>query len=202
MDPTNQNTTPPIPTKQHPNGTLLLVISIGVFLLLSAGVYALVSKNKKTNTVTNDQTATETITEKTAELSTDPTSTIAQSGEITTLSVWVDTGGQQVNAVEAILTYPTDTFDFVSIDDTDSAFKIAAESSNNAGTITIARGQIGGISGKQLVGKINLKAKTGGGEGSVTFSDQSKVLAVPSSPEETPSNILNTTSGAKLTVGE
>lgn len=196
MDQTNQKITPPAKKKN----TLALIVGFVVVLFVVLGIYIFVSKDNKktTHDVTNNQTGADVTAQKTAELSTDPQSAVTQNGEVVTFSIWVDTGGQKVSAVQANLSYPADKFDFISIDDTGSAFEIRPESKGGDGKITIARGQIGGVTGKQLVAKVNLKAKTVDGEGSVTFSDQSKVLTLADNPQD----ILNTTSGAKLTVGE
>ncbi len=195
----NQNTAPTQKTVKKSSSGTPIVIGIVVLLLVAAGVYAFISKDKKTETTTTNQSTTpEVAVNKTAELSTDPATATTQNGQVATFSIWLDTGGQTVGALQANLTYPTDQYDFVSIDDSGSAFEIKAESTGGDGKVTIARGQIGGVTGKQLVAKVNLKAKTTGGQGNLAFTEDSRALTLT----EEPQNILNKTSGASLTLGE
>lgn len=206
MNPTNPNSNQIKSDKKKPNMILFVIISIVVLIIIGASFYILSSKNKKHNNVipiTNQtMNQSEEVADKTATISTDPASVVVKNGEVTTLSVWVDTGGQQVNAVEVHMNYPADKFDFVGIDDTDSAFKLPVEASNSEGTISIARGQIGGLSGKQLIAKVNLKAKTTNSEGEVTISDKSKIMTIIPSDTVKSSNIFNTATGTKFTIGE
>lgn len=185
------------PISKEKNG-VPIVVGVIVLLLVAVGIYTFVSKDKTDVNTTASQTAPTDTVEKTAELSTDPNTATTQNGQVVTFSVYVDTGGQQVGAVKADLTYPTDQYDFVNIDDSGSAFAIAAESTGGDGKIVIARGQVGGVNGKQFVAKVNLKAKTTTGQGNLTFSDSSQILTL----NENPQNILNKTSGATLTLGE
>ncbi len=200
MDPSNQNTSPKPATKSKQKGGLPLVVGVVVLLVIAVGIYAFVSNNKESSSTNTSQQSTPqaTTADKTAQLSTDPAEAATQSGEVTTLSIWVDTGGQQVSAVQTNLTYPTDQYEFVDIDNTGSAFEIQAESKGGDGKIVIARGQLGGVNGKQLVAKVNLKAKNVTGSGNIAFTDESQVLTLSDSPQ----NILNKTSGATLTLGE
>lgn len=200
MGPEDNQKIPVKPTpKNKKGGGAPIVIGVIVLLLVAAGVYAFVSKDKKTETATNQTaTTTETQADKTAELSADPAAAATQNGEVATFSIWVDTGGQQVSAVQANLTYPTDQYEFVSIDNAGSGFEIQAESKGGDGNIAIARGQLGGVTGKQLVAKVNLKAKTTTGTGNLAFTSESQVLTLSDNPQ----NILNKTSGATLTLGE
>ncbi len=192
MDNQNQQQIP----KQNrmPIVVILLVLLVAIIIVV---IYAFNKIDDRPQHADNSQTSTtEQTINKTAELSTDPSSMASKSGEVVTFSIWLDTGNQKVSAVEAILNYPADQYDFVSIDDSESAFSINAEATGQNGMITIARGQIDGVSGKVLVGKVNLKTKTSSGQGSLTFSDDSKALTL----SENPQNILNETSGATLQI--
>lgn len=192
MDNQNQQQTP----KQNrmPIVVILLVLLVAIIIV---AVYAFNKIGNRPQQTDNSQTsATEQTINKTAELSTDPSIMTSKSGEVVTFSIWLDTGNQKVSTVEAILNYPVDQYDFVSIDDSESAFSINAEATGQNGIVTIARGQIDGVSGKVLVGKVNLKTKTSSGQGNLTFSDDSKVLTLSDDPQ----NILNETSGATLQI--
>ena len=129
MDPSNQNTSPKPATKSKQKGGLPLVVGVVVLLVIAVGIYAFVSNNKESSSTNTSQQSTPqaTTADKTAQLSTDPAEAATQSGEVKTLSIWVDTGGQQVSAVQTNLTYPTDQYEFVDIDNTGSAFEIQAE---------------------------------------------------------------------------
>lgn len=192
MDNQNQQQIP-----KHQNTRLIIILSVLLVSILLVAIYAFNKMNDRPQQTISSQTnTTEQTVNKTAELSTDPNSMTSKSGEVVTFSIWVDTGNQKVSTVEAILNYPADQYDFVSIDDSGSAFSINAEATGQNGIVTIARGQIDGVSGKVLVGKVNLKTKTSSGQGSLTFSDNSKVLTL----SENPQNILNETSGATLQI--
>lgn len=197
MNTTNQPSNSPQTTNKREKLPIIVTLIILLIAILSVTLYALNKMDDRPQQTISSQTnTTEQTVNKTAELSTDPNSMTSKSGEVVTFSIWVDTGNQKVSTVEAILNYPADQYDFVSIDDSGSAFSINAEATGQNGIVTIARGQIDGVSGKVLVGKVNLKTKTSSGQGSLTFSDNSKVLTL----SENPQNILNETSGATLQI--
>ena len=192
----SNNQTPPQTTKSN-KLILPLIIGIVVLFLILGSVY-LFLKNGRKQTPTQKQSAqSEQETNKTATLSTDPNEQATKNSEVTTYSIWVDSGEQKIATVEAILTYPVDKFDFVNIDDTGSGFGINAESKGGDGKITIAKGQLGGTTGKQLLAKVNLKAKTIG-SGELVITNESKVLTMSNEPQ----NILSNTSGAVITIEE
>jgi hypothetical protein len=76
-----------------------------------------------------------------------------------TLGIWEDSQSTPVNAVQANLTYDAKVFDFVNIDAAVSAFEIQAQAFGSNGTINIARGHVGNLTGKQLIAYITLKPK-------------------------------------------
>ncbi len=179
-----------------PLNILLIVLLIAV---LSVTIYAL-KKMDSRPAVKSSVPATQTQTDisKTAEIIADPATLSTPNGQVASFSVWVDTGGQLVGVVEVIINYPAEQYELVSIDDNESAFKINADSAYETGKVTISRGQMDGVSGKHLVAKINLKAKSPKGQGNITFSDESKVLTLSDNPQ----NIFNKSSGATLTISE
>lgn len=185
----------------------IIIALVALTLIIAFVAMNLTSKRSETTNppTTNNEQALNTQTQaaKTAELSTEPVETKAKAGEVTTLSVWVDTGGQKVSTVEAYLTYPADKFELVNIDSSESAFEIEAEQTGADGKISITRGQIGGVDGKVLLAKVNLKAKTNDGQGALSFTNESKVYPLAIDPQATVAqDILNKASGAKIIIGE
>lgn len=106
-----------------------------------------------------------------------PASSNVANGNTVTTEVWVDTLNQSVNAVEADLSYPVDKLQFVSVDDTSSAFSIAAQTTGDAGKVVIARGTTTPVSGKQLVAKVTFKAIAASGQAPVAVLTNSQALS-------------------------
>lgn len=201
MDSNQKNTTP---TTKPRKGVIILVIFIAL-LALGGSIYALTAQKTEPQAPNTNTTPDQNInnnnsqtTGKTAQLKTEPATSTTKIGETITLSIWVDSDDQQISTVEAYLTYPTDKFEFVSIDGNGSAFGIQAEQTGADGNISITRAQVNGVSGKQLLAKINLKAKTESGEGALAFTDESKIFTLSTEPQ----NILGNTTGTTLTIGE
>lgn len=131
----------------------------------------------------------------TAKLYLKSSSTNVSANSAVVFEIWVDTGGQSVNAVQANLTYPTDKFDFNSIDGTKSAFEVQALSKGGDGSITIARGHVGTLTGAQLISTVNLTAKSSKGAAELKFASGSAVVSAT-----THTNILKTSTGLSYTV--
>jgi hypothetical protein len=97
-----------------------------------------------------------------------------------TAEVWIDSGSQEVNAVQAHLSYSPDKLDFVSIDSSTSAFSIEAESQGTNGQITVVRGTTKPLTGKQLVSKVTFRPHTRighGGQVKLNLTSESRVLS-------------------------
>lgn len=192
--------------KKSSNSTKIAIIAVSflpIVVILLIVMLALKSKNTvapNTSVNTNSEIIQPTEVRKSAEITTDPAITITKENQVTEFSVILDTDNQKVNAVEILLSYPTDSFEFIKIDDSDSAFAIKAEASNKDGKITISRGSVEPVTGKQLIAKLVLKAKTATGEGEIKILDESKVLAVAENQSSAPVNILKSSAGAKLTI--
>jgi flagellar basal body-associated protein FliL len=169
-------------TDHHANGThtknkktnLMPIIALVIVLAL-IGIVAAVHSGSKSGSKKSSTSSTPVVSSN-AKLYLKPSSQQVASGGTLTVEVWVDTGGDPVNAVQANLTYPTDKFDFNSIDTKDSAFEVQALSKGGDGKISIARGHIGDVKGPALVAKVVLVAKTDKGDGQVSFSDGSAVV--------------------------
>lgn len=113
------------------------------------------------------------------------------------VQVRLDTAGQQVDGVEAFLTYPADKLQYVSMSDSGSAFGLGFPSSGGSGNITIRRtvnpDNSPTVSGSDLlVMTVSFKALAGTGTAAVNYTSQSRVTA-PSAGNE--SVLSNTTGG-------
>jgi hypothetical protein len=108
-----------------------------------------------------------------------PASSSVAPGSTLSVQVWADTSTQQVNAVQANLTYPIDKLNFVSIDSANSAFGVAAEGTGGNGTVNIARGSTTPLSGKLLIATVNFTPLAHKGKSSaiVSFTTDSVLLS-------------------------
>lgn len=111
-----------------------------------------------------------------ASLTLNPAAASVTNGQSVTVKVWEDSMNDQANAVQANITYPADKFDFVSVNTSGSAFSVAAPSDGGSGVITIARGTIHPVNGKQLLASFTLKAKAGSGTANIEFAKGSAVM--------------------------
>lgn len=122
------------------------------------------------------------------------TGSFAQNTEVR-VAVRENSGTTPVNAVQANVSFPTDKLDFVAIDTTGSDFPIAAQGTNNNGTVMIARGATTPVSGDKLVATIVLRTKTTAGQAVLNFANGTEVI---SSQTNTPLTL--TQNGATYTV--
>jgi hypothetical protein len=97
--------------------------------------------------------------------------------------------------LQANVTYPADTFEFIGIDASDSPFEISAQSSGGDGIVNIGRGHAGQLTGKQLVAKITFKSKATSGKASISFAAQSVLIRATDN-----ANILQKTSGIRYSL--
>ena len=132
-----------------------------------------------------------------ASMSLSPGSGTYNPGNTVTVSIYVNSGGQTVNAVQADFTYTSSRLQFQSINATGSAFAIDASSTGGGGSVSIARGNISAVSGSSLlVAKVNFTVLSGNdGTASLTLSGSSTVAS-----STTNQDILGTKSGASYTV--
>jgi hypothetical protein len=125
-----------------------------------------------------------------------PAEQTVSKGEDLSVAVWVDPGNDTTNTVEADLKYPVDSFDFVSVDGTGSAFPLAVEGKLQAdGEISIVRGTTSPVTKRSLLATVKLKAKDKSGTAAVDFTANSKLLSA-----KQPKDILSKTTGGKYTV--
>lgn len=130
-----------------------------------------------------------------ASMSAAPGSGTYNPGNTITVSVYVNSGGQSVNAVQADFTYTASRLEYQSINTAGSAFDVAAPSSGGSGSVSIARGSVSGVSGGSLlVAQVSFKVLSNAGTASISFSSSSEVYNTSNS------DILGSKSGATYTV--
>lgn len=132
-----------------------------------------------------------------ASMSLSPGSGTYNPGNTVTVSIYVNSGGQTVNAVQADFTYTSSRLQFQSINATGSAFAIDASSTGGGGSVSIARGNISAVSGSSLlVAKVNFTVLSGNdGTATLTLGSSSTVAS-----STTNQDILGSKSGASYTV--
>lgn len=91
-------------------------------------------------------------------------------------SVEVRTNSSQpINAVTALVSYPTDQLTLVSVSDAGSAFDVNVPQTNSAGLVTMTKGSLTPVTGNQLVGTLLFKAKAVG-TAPLTVTTDSKLV--------------------------
>lgn len=122
-----------------------------------------------------------------------PSSSTVKNGSDLVLGVYVNSGSEPINAVQANLTYSTSQLSFISYSSS-SAFNIEAENpSGNSGTLRFARGSITPRTGAQLVVTVTLRAVASSGTAAVNFAADSSVSAA----DGMGTNILSSTTGGQ-----
>ncbi len=101
--------------------------------------------------------------------------TIMATGSDFTVQIRVNTGGQNVNAVESDLTYPTGQLTFVSINAAWSAFDVDASSTGGSGSVSVTRGSTVPHSGDLLVATL-LFHVVGTGAVNLVFQNSSALV--------------------------
>ncbi len=125
----------------------------------------------------------------TASLYLSPGSKTLTTGATLSVAIRLSTD-DNVNAVKAVLSYPADKLDFLSVSDSGSAFNIAAKTTGGGGSVQVDRGIIGTVTGDVLVATVNFRVSAGSGSGSVLFSGGSAAVRASDN-----ANILAGTSG-------
>jgi len=105
-----------------------------------------------------------------------PQSKNVTKGNVFSVAVRIDTGGDFVNAVQSVFTYPQDKLEFRGISVESSAFDIQAPSSGSNGTVSIARAVIDAVKGDKLVASVSFKALSDAGNGRLDFTSDSHVV--------------------------
>jgi hypothetical protein len=154
------------------------VVLLVLLLVVVAVVVALVNSNNsdKSESSKSSNSGSTQGASQTGKLYLKQSSQSVNTGDSLTYEVWVDTGGQPVNAVQANLTYPADMLDFSNIDAKGSAFEVQAMSTGGDGKVSIARGHIGEVKNKALVAKITFVAKAKG-SAKINFAQGSALVS-------------------------
>ncbi len=111
------------------------------------------------------------------------------------VQIWEQSGTRAVNAVQSIVTYPSDKLSYVSTSFAYSSFSIVAQSSHSNGSVSISNASTTPRTGAHLVAIIRFKFLVSSSSGisvPINFGPSSQILA-SSSP---PSNIIGYTQGA------
>jgi len=130
-----------------------------------------------------------------AQLYLSPASGTYNTGSQVAVQVMVNTGTDPTNAVQADFSYPTSRLQFVSIDGTGSAYDIDASSSGGNGTVSIARGKIGTVTGTALIATVRFTVQGTAGSAALSFLGSSAVVRSTDN-----ANVLGSTVGATYTV--
>lgn len=103
-------------------------------------------------------------------------STVA-SGDTVVIAVYMNGGGNAINAVEADLSYPASQLQYVGFSASGSAFEIGASSGGGSGTATLDRGTTGAVTGSGLVGTVTLRALVGSGSAAISVASSSSLVS-------------------------
>ena len=121
-----------------------------------------------------------------------PASGSVKNGNTIILGVYVNSGSEPINAVQANLTYSTSQLTYIGYSSS-SAFSIEAENpSGNTGALRFARGTTTPKTGVQQVVSVTFRAAASSGTAAVNFSSSSAVLSSNSNTD-----ILSTTTGGQ-----
>lgn len=120
------------------------------------------------------------------------TGTFAQ-GDTISVDIYEDSGTDNVNAVQANLSYPDNLLDFVGITSS-PAFNVEAQSTGGGGSVQVARGATTPVSGNQLVATVRFTAAAGG-SANINFTSGSAVIRSTDNGAQT-----LTTTGASYTI--
>jgi len=115
-------------------------------------------------------------------------------GSIVAVAVRENSNGDQVNAAEADLTYPTSTLQFISFDSGQSAFGIEVAKSGGNGSASMARANITPLSGDKLITVANFKVLTTG-SALIQIQGGSQVLS-----NDTNTDVVDKRTGSNLTL--
>jgi len=131
--------------------------------------------------------AEDVFAQQTATLFFSPSSQSIQAGSTFTVTVMVNTGGQQVNAVAAYFSYPVDKLQALQVTTTGSVLQFVAESTAGGGQVRIAGGSpTPGFLGTQRIGQVQFRAMSTLGSAQLSWSSDSAVLT-----DQGNQNILN-----------
>lgn len=110
-------------------------------------------------------------------------------GQNSEISVWLDTGSDAINSVEAFFAYPANLLEIDEVDTKSSNFDTIILADAEDGTVRLALGTSkGNLSGKLLVAKIKATASAAG-SAKLTFTDNT--AAVRTNDQNDPDSIVD-----------
>jgi hypothetical protein len=115
-----------------------------------------------------------------------------------TVEVHENSGTTNVNALQANLSYPTANLTLNSIDYATSAFTLQAQSVGANGVINIARGQVGGLTGDQIVAVLHFTTTATIATANIAFTSGSGLANSATNTNILPS--LSSTAGDSVVV--
>jgi len=101
--------------------------------------------------------------------------TVASGGSLI-VAVYMNGGGNPINAVEADLSYPASKLQYIGVNYSGSAFEISASGGGGDGSVTLDRGTTGAVSGSGLVATLTFKALTSSGSGTIAVGGNSALV--------------------------
>jgi hypothetical protein len=125
-----------------------------------------------------------------------PTNSSVLNGQTVNVAVYVNTNGEQTNAVQANLSYNPAQLAYVGYSNVGSAYPLEAQSTTSSGGVQFARSTSGGsaaVSGSALVVTLTFRAIAGSGTAAITFAGGSAVLRSSDS-----TNIVTSTGSSNL----
>jgi hypothetical protein len=115
-------------------------------------------------------------------------------GSTFTVAIRENSNSDQVNAVQANLTYSTSNLQFVSTSLSGSAFGITAANSGGSGAVSLSLGSTTPVTGDVLIANITFQV-TAVGSGNITYAGSSSVLSYT-----TNTSVVSSMTGTSLTL--
>jgi len=171
----------------HQSKANVIIIVVCLVVIIIAGLAIALRKNSSTSTSVNPNSP--------VSLYLSPAKQTINGGADISVGVWANTNDKDVTAVQANLTYPSDMFEFVSIDSSGSAFALDAQSKGGDGKVSIARANTQPVSGNVEVAIVKLHALDKTGPAKVEFASGSAMV-----DSTTNKNVLETTVPATYTI--
>lgn len=129
-----------------------------------------------------------------ASISMVPSVTSATTNETVTVTITEDSGTEPVNAVQANLSYPASSLQYVSAANS-TAFPIDAQTVANNGTLQLARGAYSPVTGSQSVAVLTFKILGSTGTAALAFMSGTAVVSSTSNTD-----IVSNEAGTSLTL--
>lgn len=116
-------------------------------------------------------------------------------GQELKVQVWADGLEEPVNAVTAVVQYPVAELEFVSVQGTQSAYGVEAESTGGNGIVTISRGNTAPLTGPNVVAEVTFRVLDAAQRPALGLAPESQLLRVSDN-----TNILAKRTGAQFSI--